>query len=121
MPDGLKNYCIARERMILNEVAIPSIFPDLLKYLSTSKQVRKALYKRISSYILCNFCLLDNLPNAGKHNNIPQSLNNIKMALPNEQWFFFCVPNSLLFAYFVNNHNVIKKILISENDLSVKI
>lgn len=115
MPDGSVNR-IQRERVLLKNNAIPSIFPDLTQYSTTKKRFRKIITKRdvYSNDNILN--ATDNISEA--YNNLQDTLKN--MTLPDE-WFFSCAYNSLVLGYLDCNYEVVKKIIISNSDLNLRV
>lgn len=115
MPDG-SVHRIKRERILLKKNAIPSIFPDLPQYMTSKKQIKKTPAER-NVYFNDNILYtIDTISETYK--NLQDSLKN--MTLPNE-WFFACAHSSLVLGYLDCNHEVVKKIIISSNDLNLKV
>uniref|UniRef100_A0A2S2NYY9 THAP-type domain-containing protein n=1 Tax=Schizaphis graminum TaxID=13262 RepID=A0A2S2NYY9_SCHGA len=108
MPDGSINR-IERGRLSLKKNAVPSIFPDLPQNLIIIEPIKKTKLNNISSTI-------DNVSET--YNNLQDALKN--MNLPTE-WFFCCAHSSLLLGYLDSNYELIKKIIISSNDLNLKV
>jgi len=117
MPNG-SIHRIRRDRLLLKKNAIPSIFPDLPQYLTTKKLIRNIPTKRK----LCS----KELTISNETYNIADNFNCLRdtlknMELPNSQWFFSCAHNSLVLGYLDSNFELVKNIIISENDLNVKV
>lgn len=108
MPDGSINL-IERGRLSLKKNAIPSIFPDLPRSLTMIKPIKKTKLNNISSTI----------ENVSKtYNNLKDTLINMKLPA---DWFFCCAHESLVLGYLDSNHELVKKIIISSNNLNVKV
>ncbi|CAI6362420.1 unnamed protein product [Macrosiphum euphorbiae] len=115
LPDGSINQ-IKRDRIVLKNNAVPSIFPDLPKYLTRKRPIEKMIAEK---KILFN----DNISNTTDHvsetfNNLYDHLKN--MELPDE-WFFTYLHRSLVLGNLDSNYELIKKIIISNNDLNLKV
>ncbi|CAH1715345.1 unnamed protein product [Aphis gossypii] len=108
MADG-SIHLIERGRLSLKKNAVPSRFPDLPQSLTMIEPINKTKLNNISSTI-------DNVSET--YNNLKDTLINMK--LPAE-WFFCCAHNSLVLGYLDSNHELVKKIIISSNDLNVKV
>lgn len=115
MPDSSINR-IKRDRILLKKNAIPTIFPDLPQHLTTKKHIKKTIAEQ-------NVYSNNNISNTNEfisetYNNLQDQFKN--MVIPNG-WFFSSSYCSLLLGYLNSNHELIKKIIISENDLNLKV
>jgi len=115
MPDG-SIHKIKRGKLLLKSNAIPSIFPDLPQYLTKKKQIKKPIAEQ-------NSCVNHNISNtidiiSETYNNLQHELEN--MILP-VGWFFTSAHHSLVLGYLDSDLELIKKIVISNNDLYLKV
>lgn len=110
LPDGSINQ-IKRDRIILKNNAVPSIFPDLPKYLTRKRPIEKIIAEK---KILFNDNMpntIDNISNTTDHvsetfNNWHDNLKN--MEFPDE-WFFTYLHRSLVLGNLDSNYELIKK------------
>ncbi|XP_029347789.1 uncharacterized protein LOC107885227 isoform X1 [Acyrthosiphon pisum] len=121
-PDGSINQ-IKRDRIILKNNAIPSIFPDLPQYLTKKRPIEKIIAEKkilFNNYIPNT---IDDISNTTDHvsetfNNLHDILKN--MSLP-DGWFFTYLNRSLVLGNLDSNYELIKKIIVSNNDLNLKV
>lgn len=115
MPDGSVNR-IERDRLLLKKNAIPSIFSDLPRYLTMNKPTKKKIVEQ-------NICSNENI--SGSIDNISEIYANLQNKLKNmklpDDWFFCYAYSSLVLGYLDSNHELIKKIIISNKDLHLKV
>jgi len=115
MPDGSINR-IERDRLLLKKNAIPSIFSDLPRYLTMNKPTKKKIVEQ-------NICSNENI--SGSIDNISEIYANLQNKLKNmklpDDWFFCYAYSSLVLGYLDSNHELIKKIIISNKDLHLKV
>lgn len=115
MLDGSINQ-IERGRLRLKNNAVPTIFPDSPQYLTRKKQKKKTMAGP-------NTYLNDNISNT--INNITETFNNLHSLLKNmelpDHWFFSFSHGSLVLGCLDSNIDLIKKIIISDNDLNLKV
>eukprot|EP00102_Acyrthosiphon_pisum_P011852 XP_008180763.1 PREDICTED: uncharacterized protein LOC103308705 isoform X1 [Acyrthosiphon pisum] len=122
LPDGSINQ-IKRDRIILKNNAIPSIFPDLPQYLTKKRPIEKIIAEKkilFNNYIPNK---IDDISNTTDHvsetfNNLHDILKN--MSLP-DGWFFTYLNRSLVLGNLDSNYELIKKIIVSNNDLNLKV
>lgn len=125
LPDGSINQ-IKRDRIKLKNNAIPSIFPDLPQYLTKKRPIEKIIAEK---EILFNNNIpntIDNISNTTDH--VSKTFNHLQylhdilknMSLP-DGWFFIYLNRSLVLGNLDSNYELIKKIIVSNNDLNLKV
>jgi len=122
LPDGSINQ-IKRDTIILINNAIPLIFPDLPQYLTKKRPIEKIIAEKkilFNNYIPNT---IDNISNTTDH--VSETFNNLhdilkKKSLP-DGWFFTYLNRSLVLGNLDSNYELIKKIIVSNNDLNLKV
>lgn len=114
MPDGSVNL-IERGRLLLKKNAIPSIFSDL-----PCLTMNKPTKKKIAEQNICSIeTISSSIDNISKiHANLQNTLKNMKLP---DDWFFCYAHSSLVLGYLDSNHELIKRIIISNKDLHLKV